>query len=223
MSKNIISYLKKNNILVKCNKFGKLHAILTSGYHSDTYINLNKLYENSNFTRILINEIFNNKKISIQEIADSCECIGGLLTLGSHISTLLPEIYPEFRNKQRIIFNKKEDKKISRWQENEIKSPVLLVDDVFTTGSSIKHIIENSHSLRFSKYILVLVNRSSYDYIVINDICYEIISGVKIDSEIYEADECPFCQAGSIAVKPKYNWDLFVKTNKPKFPASFTF
>lgn len=201
-------FLIKNGVLFKY-KDQAVHPILTSGYHSDTYFNTTKLIESASLTQMALKNMFESK-IRSQLVSKSCNSIGGLLTLGSHIAYVITETLLDFRCKQRIVFNKKDSPVVSYWKLEDIKEPLLLVDDVLSTGSSFKHLIPKLEGITLSPYIIVIVNRLGKDEITIGNRTFKIISVYNLKCNIWEPSECPLCK-NSKGLKPKTNWDIFSK------------
>jgi len=83
---------------------------------------------------------------------------------------------------------------------------VLLVEDVITTGSSVELVLD---AVRHAggdvlPFVLTLVNRSGQSEVL----GMKIISLITEHMPIWEPEECPLCQAGSEAIRPKegINW-----------------
>ena len=43
---------------------------------------------------------------------------------------------------------------------------------------------------------------------------YKVIPLIELEIHNWKAESCPLCQSGSKALKPKSNWELFLKYNK---------
>ena len=204
---DIGKFLEKNKILFKHKEGSIVHPKLTSGLHSDSYFNLCKLLESTSLTQLMMTNLFESK-LEEQKVADSCNSVGGLLTLGSHIVFSLTENIISFRCKQRIVFNKRDNPILSYWNFDEIKQPLLLVDDVLTTGSSFKDLVTRLNGIELAPYLVVLVNRTGKAYLEINNTKFKVISAYELVTNTWKESECPLCKV-SKAVKPKSNWEMF--------------
>jgi orotate phosphoribosyltransferase len=73
------------------------------------------------------------------------------------------------------------------------------VEDIITTGGSVKEVIEevNSHGAKIAG-LSCFVDRSNGN--VKFDVPFKPL--LVMDVVNYEPDECPLCKSGSVAVKP---------------------
>ena len=88
-------------------------------------------------------------------------------------------------------------------EEGEI---VLLSDDVFTTGGTLKLAMNavRERKGRLLGFVCIIVNRSSDDKVEKK----EIVSLIKKPMVVYHPDACPLCDERSVAVRAQGNWDL---------------
>ena len=183
------------------------HPMLSSGKHSNLYINCNKIFSNPNITLMVLNEYDDTElKILGSEVNTLC----GLQTGGIILAHLLPFIYPNF-NPVKVVFTSKDNNHlITRTKIKENNAPILLVDDVLTTGSNINKCLSNYNVDLFYPKILCLINRYGKNSICLQGKNFEIISAIQLNGNIWDETECPLCRQNSKAIKPKDLWDDYV-------------
>ena len=78
-------------------------------------------------------------------------------------------------------------------------SKVLVVEDVITTGGSVKEVIDVVRSAGGEVVgVAAVVDRSGGKALF--DVPFK--SAIKIDIEVFDPLDCPMCKSGSKAVKP---------------------
>ena len=166
------------------------HFILSSGLHSPHYIEKFRVLEQPKFTEILCKEIaarFINEKITV---------VAGPMTGGI---ILAYETGKQLGAK--AIFTERVDGKM-KFRRGFIISPrdrVLIVEDVITTGRSVKEVLEEVKATGAHVVgIGCLVDRSN------GKISFEVPvkALLTLDVTSYSPDICPLCKSGSTAVKP---------------------
>lgn len=91
---------------------------------------------------------------------------------------------------------------------------ILFVEDVVTTGGTFLKLEETLRELQggkcwvFTPTVIALCNRSGT-----NMIRGYTLQGLFNYSEahVWKSDECPLCKQGSVALKPKENWEKFLQ------------
>ncbi len=170
----------------------KGHFKLTSGVHSDTYIQCAQVMQHPEFMHNLCSEL--GKKFRGDDIDVIVgPAIGGIIMAHVMARVLGPWV--------RAIFTERENEKMTLRRSFEIKEgeKVLVVEDVTTTGSSVREVIDIVKS-RQGKVVGVgvLIDRSGG----------KVNFGVKteklltIDIKTYLPEKCPLCKKGIPAVKP---------------------
>jgi orotate phosphoribosyltransferase len=167
--------------------FDKGHYILASGRHSDRYI-FARLAAADKDKRLriahLIARRFENENINVV----AAFTVGGAL-LGNEVAKLL--------NSKFVIGRKTEGREIEF--ENLFKidqeDRILILDDVLTTGGSIKKAIEAIKTSGRGKIkgVAALVDRSE------NGIDFGKVKRVgliKLDLKQYDPEACPLCSSG---------------------------
>lgn len=168
------------------------HFLLSSGKHSNRYIQCAKLIQNPKFCKEVADIIA--KKVKEKGLkVDLCvgPAMGGIIIAYEVARSLGVD----------AIFSERVDGNMQLRRGFEVKDGmnVLLVEDVITTGKSsfetVKLIEENN-----AKVVCLssIVNRSSKDSI--NDL--EIISATKLDIDTWEEDQLPDYLKDIPAVKP---------------------
>ncbi len=169
----------------------KGHFILTSGLHSDTYMQCAKLFEFGDISDDLCAMAADKvKKYNADVVVAPAT---GAIIFGYELSKKLgvPNMFAE-RGK---------DGKFALRRGFELKpgSNVIIAENVVTTGGSVKEVIDLVHELGSHVAAVVeVVDRSGgkVDFGVPNE------SLLTIDVKTYDPEECPMCKAGTPAVKP---------------------
>lgn len=167
------------------------HFILTSGRHSKRFMQTARVLQYANLTEKLCHSLaeeFQNERIDVV----ISPAVGGIL-VGYEISRVLgvKNIFCERENGEM---------RLRRGFKIESGARVLVVEDVVTTGGSVKEVInvvEQAGGIIVG--VGVLVDRSNG---VVN-FGYPLRSLLSIAIESYPADECPLCELGETpAIKP---------------------
>lgn len=191
------------------------HALLTSGGHSSGFFNAGKfLFDHPRLARQLAEDLKDLLE-TLQEHActDSrkpTKTLGpafGAITWASNladafnIGCAFTVPYGEGVNKQ---FQLEKRFRI-------VGDLVLPVEDVITTGDSIQKTLDvaSSNGAEISSVIAAICNRSG-----LNEIGGRpIVAMITIPMKNWKEEDCPFCKAGSKAIRPKDagNWSLLSK------------
>ncbi|GAB4112529.1 MAG: orotate phosphoribosyltransferase [Candidatus Caldatribacteriota bacterium] len=187
--------LKAEEIIQKFEEAGAIqkgHFQLTSGVHSDTYIQCAQVMQYPEFMYNLCSEL--GKKFRGDDIDVIVGPAVGAIIMAHVMARLLgPWV--------RAIFTERENGKMTLRRSFIIKEgeKVLVVEDVATTGSSVREVIEIVKS-RKGQVVGVgsLIDRSGG----------RIDFGVKteklltLDIKSYLPEECPLCKSGVPITKP---------------------
>ena len=187
--------IKTEEVMKKFEQAGAIqkgHFKLTSGVHSDTYIQCAQIMQHPEFMHNLCSEL--GKKFRGDDIDVIVgPAIGGIIMAHVMARVLGPWV--------RAIFTERENEKMTLRRSFEIKEgeKVLVVEDVTTTGSSVREVIDIVNSRKGKVVgVGVLIDRSGG----------KVNFGVKteklltIDIKTYLPEECPLCKKGIPAVKP---------------------
>jgi len=187
--------IKTEEVMKKFEDAGAIqkgHFKLTSGVHSDTYIQCAQVMQHPEFMHTLCSEL--GKKFRGDDIDVIVgPAIGGIIMAHVMARVLGPWV--------RAIFTERENEKMTLRRSFEIKEgeKVLVVEDVTTTGSSVREVIDIVKS-RQGKVVGVgvLIDRSGGKV----DFGIKTKKLLTIDIKTYLPEECPLCKKGIPVVKP---------------------
>lgn len=184
MSKNTSSeyfelLLEQENDIIR-----KGHFILSSGLHSDTYINKDAVWTYPE----IMSEIINEYCQLILESEIEYDFISGVAISGAVIAAPIaillkkPFVYPE-KDNDKFIFQRGFDGKIRN-------KNIILIEDILTTGRSIAKVRDAIINCGGNIVgLFTLWNR--LDQINLNALCKSIISKPL---SIYNQSDCPLCK-----------------------------
>lgn len=181
---------KAEEILQKSGALLKGHFLLTSGLHSPAYWEKFRVLQFPDLTEQLCRMIadhFRHEKVQVV----AGPTTGGII-LAFEVARQLGV---------RGIFAEKEDEERSfrRGFSVEAGERVLIVDDILTTGSSIREVIHAVQKLNGNIIgIGVLVDRSG----PAPEFGYPLFSCHRAATVTYRPEECPLCTARVPLVKP---------------------
>ncbi|MDP3058868.1 MAG: orotate phosphoribosyltransferase [bacterium] len=177
-------------ILKSSGTFLEGHFRLTSGLHSALYVEKFRVLEHPKYTDLLCGEIarrFENENITVV----IGPAIGGVIIAYAVARAL----------DVRSIFCEREEGKLTLRRGFVItpEDRVLVVEDIVTTGGSVKEVlqvVEKSGATIVG--IGLLVDRSNGDV----DLGYRTEALLTMRVTTYQPDNCPLCQQGVPIVKP---------------------
>lgn len=167
------------------------HFILTSGLHSDTYMQCAKLFEFGDISQKLCETAASKVKKYNADVVVS-PAVGAII-FGYELAKQLgiPNMFAEREKDGNFA--------LRRGFELKKGARVVIAENVVTTGGSVKEVIELVERLG-GKVVAVaeVVDRSGgkVDFGVPNE------SLLQIEVKTYAQDDCPMCKAGTQAVKP---------------------
>ena len=186
----MIGKRKMNEILEKTGVLQTDHFLLTSGKHSNKYMQCAK--------------IFQHPDISAEISKDLAEKYDGYdidIVIGPAVGGIILAYEVARQLEVRALFAERENGKMTLRRGFEIKagSRVLVVEDVITTGGSVKEVIELVRAVGGEVIgVASVVDRSGGKALF--DVPFK--SAIKIEIDTYEPNDCPMCKAGSEAIKP---------------------
>ncbi len=187
--------IKTEEVMKKFEQAGAIqkgHFKLTSGVHSDTYIQCAQVMQHPEFMHNLCSEL--GKKFRGDDIDVIVgPAIGGIIMAHVMARVLGPWV--------RAIFTERENGKMTLRRSFEIKEgeKILVVEDVTTTGSSVREVMDIVKS-REGKVVGVgvLIDRSGGKV----DFGIKTEKLLTVDIKTYLPEECPLCKKGIPAAKP---------------------
>jgi len=185
--------LTEKEILEAFEKTGgilKGHFLLTSGRHSDTYMQCAKLFVDTNESEKLCGELAVKLKEFNADVIVS-PAVGGII-MGYEVARQLR--VPNY-------FTERVDGKMTLRRGFEVPkgSRVIVVEDVVTTGGSVREVVELMRELGCEPVAVAsIVDRSNgkVDF----GIPYRALLSMDVVS--YEAENCPICKTGIPVYKP---------------------
>jgi orotate phosphoribosyltransferase len=176
------------------------HALLTSGLHSDGFVNCTFVTQRPDLLRrILTAPDGLSGQLPKEKVDWVVGSAFGAITLAHAVAEQLGA---------RAAFTEKSDDgmKLARF-EIEPGAKVLVVEDTISTGGSTLKTIEGLQRAgvtpqQLLPYIVCLVNRSGADKLGERQL--RALLAPQIHT--WQAGECPLCKAGSQAVRPKAHW-----------------
>lgn len=167
------------------------HFLLTSGLHSPLYWEKFRMLERPEYTKKLCAMIADRFK------CDDIDVVAGPTTGGI---ILAYEVAGQLG--VRCIFAEKEEggkRAFRRGFRLEPRERVLVVDDVLTTGKSVKEVLDAVNERQgVVAGIGVLVDRSEHDL----NLGYPLYACLHSVTPAYKPEECPLCRDGVPLVKP---------------------
>lgn len=167
------------------------HFILTSGLHSDTYMQCAKLFENGEIAQKLCAAAARKvKKYNADAVVSPA--VGAIIfgyELGKQLG--IPNMFAEREKDGNFA--------LRRGFELKAGARVIVAENVVTTGGSVKEVIELLSKLGVTvEAVVEVVDRSGgkVDFGVPNE------SLLQVDVKTFSPDECPMCKQGTAAVKP---------------------
>lgn len=187
--------INKEEVMNKFKQAGAIqkgHFKLTSGVHSDTYIQCAQVMQYPGFMDSLCSEL--GKKFR----GDDIDVIVGPAVGAIIMSHVMARVLGPW---VRAIFTERENGKMILRRSFEIKEgeKVLVVEDVITTGSSAKEVMDIVRQRRGTVVGLgVLIDRSGGK----TDFGVKMRSLLTLEIEIYQPENCPLCKKGIPVMEP---------------------
>lgn len=180
------------------------HALLTSGMHSDGFVNCTKVTQHPDLLQRILSEP-NGLASRLPEQVD--------WVIGSALGAVTFAYAVAGALKVRAGFTEKDGEamKLARF-EVAPNEKVLVVEDTISTGGSTLKTIEGIIKSGVSEkqilpYIVCLVNRSGSG--TLNG--RELRALLTLDIHMWQAEQCPLCKEGSAVVRPKSHWHELTK------------
>ncbi len=183
-NQEIVEMLKEAEVLLEG------HFLLTSGRHSDKYMQCAKIFQYAKYSEPLCKELaeqYKNDNIELV-IGPAIGAIQMAYEVGKQLG--VKNIFAERENGEMTL---------RRGFTIEKGQRVLVVEDVVTTGGSVREVID---LVKANGGIVAgvgsIVDRTGGKI----DFGVPYKSAFSMDITSYEADECPICKTGAPLVKP---------------------
>ncbi|OAA31827.1 orotate phosphoribosyltransferase [Kosmotoga arenicorallina S304] len=177
-------------ILLSLGAVLKGHFLLSSGKHSDTYIQCAKLFQYPKYS-----ELF-SKKLADEFAIDKIDVVIGP-ALGGVV--LAYEMAKQLNVRGIFAERVQGQMQLRRGFEINRGEKVLIVEDVITTGGSTKEVMQVVKKLGGEIIGIGSVVDRSNDQV---DFGVKFKSLLKINAVTYEPPNCPLCKKGIPVVKP---------------------
>lgn len=184
MSKvDVVEILKKSDALLEG------HFLLSSGKHSNRYVQCAKVLRFPQYAEQVLSTVVEQiKDLDIDLVVGPA--MGGVIVsyeLGRQLN-------------KETVFTERKDGVMELRRGFEVKpgAKIIIAEDVVTTGKSTIETKEALEKLGGEVIgVACIANRTS------KDIGMHIYSAIKLDIQVHDADECPLCKEGNIElVKP---------------------
>jgi len=181
---------RMNEILEKTGALQSGHFLLTSGKHSNRYIQCAKIFQHPDISAEISKDLAEKYDGYDIDIVIG-PAVGGII-LAYEVARQL-EVSALFAEREKGVMT------LRRGFEIKHGSKVLVVEDVITTGGSVKEVIDVVRSAGGEVVGVAGVidrsgSRSSFDV--------PFKSAIKIDINTFGPEECPLCKSGSVPYKP---------------------
>ncbi|MBU1159859.1 phosphoribosyltransferase [Patescibacteria group bacterium] len=185
---NIVDILKRVNAVITNG-----HFVFASGRHSDTYVNKNALYVHTEETSKVC-QIFaeKNKDLDIEVVVGPA--LGGIILsqwTAWHLSKIkgkeILSVYTEKNSNEDQVFKRDYDKLVKG-------KNVLVVEDITTTGSSIKKAVNEVREVGGNVLMVCAMINRNPDRVTAEVIGAPFSYLGAFEAEDFEESECPMCK-----------------------------
>jgi len=173
----------------------KSHFVYTSGRHGEDYINKDALYPHTRIVARLC------RKIADYFWGNDIKVVAGPTVGGVALAQWVAHYYNPLEHQPQIlaVYAEEEgEKRVFRRGYAKLISGkrVLVVDDVLTTGGSVKKVVEAVRELGGEVVgVGVLANRGKVTIQDVGDVP-EIFTLIDVDMKSFPEEKCPLCKKG---------------------------
>jgi orotate phosphoribosyltransferase len=177
------------------------HIVLTSGRHTDSYFNKDAIYPHTKEISKICREIanrFKNKKIEVV----AAPALGGII-LSQWVAYYLSELT---RKEVLALYTEKVPDPSLPGQNNQVfrrgydklvkSKKVLIVEDITTTGGSVKKVIESVRKVGGEVVSVCVIANRDPDNINSDSVSAPFISLVEFKMQSWNEADCPLCKKG---------------------------
>ena len=180
----IIAVFKEKEVMLEG------HFLLTSGRHSDKYMQCAKLFQYPDVSEMIC-----------RQLAEQFSDMDIDLVVGPAVGGIIMAYEMSRQLGVKNIFAERENGKMTLRRGFEVQkgAKILVTEDVVTTGGSVKEVIELLDGMGAQVMAVgSVVDRSAGK--VGFGVPFRAVLSMEVKS--YEADECPICKTGAQLVKP---------------------
>ncbi|WP_455539632.1 orotate phosphoribosyltransferase [Terrisporobacter sp.] len=173
---DIVEILKKSDALLEG------HFLLSSGKHSDRYVQCARVLRYPEYAEAILSTV-------VEQIKD----LDIDLVVGPAMGGVIVSYELGRQLKKESVFTERKDGLMQLRRGFEVKAgaKIIIAEDVVTTGKSTKETKKCLEALGGKVIgVVCIANRTS------EDIGMPIYSAIKLDIQVYEADKCPICKEG---------------------------
>jgi orotate phosphoribosyltransferase len=182
----------------------RAHALLTSGLHSDGFVNCTLITQDPALVQRILSDEGLGPQLPLERVDWVIGSAMGAITFAFAVAERLGA-------KAGYTEKEGEEMKLLRFDVGTGNS-VLVVEDALSTGTStpktIQGILDSGVQKRdLLPAIICLVNRSGKQTLD----GHEIRSLLNLDIHTWQPSECPLCKNGSQPLRPKKNWRELIR------------
>jgi len=196
----------------------KGHFVLSSGRHSDTYVEKHDVLASPKWTEQFTQDIARKVHDFLQSQGASVSTVAGVATCGITLAQRVAFHLSKMNGREivGIFADRANDKQLSfkrgEWGERHIKGKnILLVDDMITSGDSQKRMIDLVRSAG-GHIVATAVMMSRNPSVTTESLGVPLIALASIDVPSHVDADCPLCQAGvPVNERPGYGKEYLQK------------
>jgi len=180
----------------------KPHALLTSGKHSDGFVDVLRALKYTPICDLM-------GALLMQKVTEHHHKINWVV--GSDHAGAVLSYSVALHLAAKHDFTEKGPDKAQVWKRFSIlpDESVLQVEELITTTGTLQAVREgirqaHPYPINFAPVVATLIHRSDQYEFQGSPIIYLR----HLDIKTWEADKCPLCAQGSVAIRPKENWAL---------------
>lgn len=183
------------------------HALLAAGDHSNGFFDCARVLRYSNLCQLLARHMV--QEFRKQYDWNSWDAMRKWIVGTATSSTDISKDAANFLGAQHVPLDKRD--KLQVWPERQIVGPeeeVICFEELMTTSTGVRALRQgiqerHQHPIRFGP-VVVLVHRTDITEIDGSP----VLPIFHYDIQNWKPDDCPYCMAGSEAIKPKEgnNW-----------------
>lgn len=182
-----------------------VHAELTTGLHSGVYHNYALVEEQPGFVHVLCRGLLHAAKLTTTANLRFVGAAMGGISLAHECARITG-------GRTSYVQKDNGSMRFMRFAPGDDRL-LVPVEDVISTGHTSRHMLDAclETGAPIAPFVLTLIHRGTDEYVTASDGSrYKIIPLMRVAVTDYAPDECPYCKAGSTALRPKDNWKHFI-------------